>query len=68
MGRTHDTTISNFDLDMIEAGLRNAISERNKARESVREMRDIIKGMNFGNSFPVVTRAIKNADDILSNV
>jgi hypothetical protein len=67
MGRTHDITISGFDLDMIEAGLRKAISERNKARESVREMRDILKGMNFGDSFPVVQRAIKNANDILSN-
>jgi len=68
MGRTHDVTISGFDLDRIEAELRKAISERNKARDSVREMRDILKGMNFGDSFPVVKRAIKNADSILSNI
>ena len=36
-------------------------------RESVREMRDILNGMNFGDSFPAVKRAIRNADSILSN-
>jgi hypothetical protein len=38
-----------------------------KARDSVREMRDILKAMNFGDNFPRVARAISNADDILSN-
>ena len=33
MGRTHDTVISNFDLDMLESQLEHAERERDEARE-----------------------------------
>jgi len=36
-----------------------------EARGSIGEMRDLIVGMNFGDGFPAITRAVENANNIL---
>lgn len=43
--------------------------ERENVRllEALTEMRDMIKAMNFGDTFPRITRTLKSADDIMSN-
>jgi hypothetical protein len=42
-----------------------AARELAEARKCLREMRDMILRMNFGHSFPAITRAIENANSIL---
>jgi hypothetical protein len=41
--------------------------ERDEARDALREMRDLIVLMNFGDGFPAITRAVEGAELILSN-
>ena len=40
--------------------------ENARLRDGLREMRDLIRAMNFGDTFPRIARSLQNADNLIS--
>jgi hypothetical protein len=56
---------ANADLDHTNQFCLDVMRERDEALDALREMRDLITRMNFGDSYPAITRAVERADGIL---
>ena len=50
------------EINRLDACVARLDRELADARECLLEMRDILARMNFGDSFPAITRAIENAN------
>jgi hypothetical protein len=60
MGRTHDTIISNFDLDRLEAELAAVTKERDEYRGLLIELYNDINVIHSGNAVAKLNRLMRD--------